>query len=371
MRKYQVGLLCIWMSLCILTGCSTNNAEESESKMEREPISSEQTDITEERIESAEAPAISHEESAQPESVQSKKTLHVQGSQLMNANNEPVQLRGISTHGLAWFPEYVNEACFQQLKDEWNVNVVRLAMYTAEYGGYCSGGDQQALKQLIKKGVEYATALDLYVIIDWHILSDGNPNLYVEEAKSFFAEMAALYAENDHVLYEICNEPNGGTTWEEIKQYADQVIPIIRAHDADGIIIVGTPNWSQFVEQAAADPITGYGNIMYALHFYAATHTDDLRNAMLEAVAAGLPVFVTEYGICDASGSGAIDEQQANQWIEAMDANGVSYVAWNLSNKNETSAMIDSSCDKTSGFTREDLSAAGKWVYDMLRQNDR
>ena len=135
MRKYQVGLLCIWMSLCILTGCSTNNAEESESKMEREPISSEQTDITEERIESAEAPAISHEESAQPESVQSKKTLHVQGSQLMNANNEPVQLRGISTHGLAWFPEYVNEACFQQLKDEWNVNVVRLAMYTAEYGG--------------------------------------------------------------------------------------------------------------------------------------------------------------------------------------------------------------------------------------------
>lgn len=292
--------------------------------------------------------------------------LQVNGTQLTDENGVAVQLKGISTHGLAWFPAYVNEDCFRQFREEWNVNVMRLAMYTAENGGYCSGGDQNQLKELIHNGVSYATSLDMYVIIDWHILSDNNPNTNKESAKEFFAEMAEKYAGYNNVLYEICNEPNGGTSWSDIKSYAEEVIGVIRSYDEDGIIIVGTPNWSQYVDQAAADPITGYDNIMYALHFYAATHKESLRNTMTAAIDAGLPIFVTEYGICDASGNGAIDENQANQWVSTMNSYDVSYVAWNLSNKGETSAMINSSCNKTSGFTESDLSASGKWLYQML-----
>lgn len=292
--------------------------------------------------------------------------LQVNGTQLTDENGAAVQLKGISTHGLAWFPDYVNEDCFRQFREEWNVNVMRLAMYTAEYGGYCSGGDQSALKELIHNGVAYATALDMYVIIDWHILSDGNPNTYKDKAKEFFAEMAEKYAGYNNVLYEICNEPNGGTGWSDIKSYAEEVISVIRSYDEDGIIIVGTPNWSQYVDQAAADPITGYDNIMYSLHFYAATHKESLRNTMTAAIDAGLPIFVTEYGICDASGNGGIDENQANQWVSTMNTYGVSYVAWNLSNKGETSAIINSNCSKLSGFTESDLSASGKWLYQML-----
>lgn len=295
--------------------------------------------------------------------------LHVEGTQLMDSNGSAVQLRGISTHGIAWFPDYVNEDCFRQFREEWDANVVRLAMYTAENGGYCTGGDKDYLKRLVKSGVEYATAQDMYVIIDWHILSDNNPNTYIGEAKAFFTEMAQEYAGYDNVLYEICNEPNGGTSWGEVKSYAEEVIGIIRSYDEDGIIIVGTPNWCQFVDQAAANPITGYDNIMYALHFYAATHTDSLRNTMTAAIDAGLPIFVSEYGICDASGNGGINEGQANQWVDTMNAYGVSYVAWNLSNKNETSAIISSNCSKTSGFTDSDLSASGKWLYHMLTGN--
>lgn len=151
--------------------------------------------------------------------------LHVEGTQLTDKNGNPVQLRGISTHGIAWFPDYINEACFQQLHEEWHANVIRLAMYTAEYGGYCTGGDQNALKQLIRDGVTYAEKQDMYVVIDWHVLSDADPNLYLEDAKAFFQEMAGTYAGSNHVLYEICNEPNGGTTWSDIKSYAEQVIP--------------------------------------------------------------------------------------------------------------------------------------------------
>ena len=225
------------------------------------------------------------------------KTLHVNGTKLTDSAGKPVQLKGVSTHGLAWFPDYVNEACFRQLKEDWHINVVRLAMYTAEYGGYCTDGDKEWLKELVKNGVEYAARSDLYAIIDWHILSDGNPNIYKEESKTFFAEMAEQYSDYDNVLYEICNEPNGGTSWHDIKSYAEEVIPVIRTYDKDAVILVGTPNWSQYVEQAAADPIVGYDNIMYTLHFYAATHKDSLRDTMVAAIESGLPVFVSEYGI--------------------------------------------------------------------------
>lgn len=299
-------------------------------------------------------------------SVSAAGALQVSGTQLCDSAGNPVQLRGISTHGLAWFPDYVNEECFADFKNSWNANVIRLAMYTAESGGYCTGGDQERLKELVKNGIQYAAGQGLYVIVDWHILSDSNPNTYLAEAKEFFREISSEYSEADHILYEICNEPNGNTGWADIKSYALEVIPVIRANDPDAVIIIGTPNWCQYVDQAAADPITEYGNLMYSLHFYAATHKEELRSQMAAAIPRGLPIFVTEYGICDASGSGGLDLDQASQWVAAMDEYGVSHVAWNLSNKNESSAILKSSCSKTSGFTQEDLSDSGLWLYRML-----
>jgi len=293
--------------------------------------------------------------------------LQVIGTKLCDSKGIPVMLRGLSTHGIGWFPQYINENAFGEFRNNWNANVIRLAMYTAEYNGYCSGGNRDELKQLVKNGVEYATKNDMYVIIDWHVLNDCNPQVYKNEAIAFFQEMSALYAGYNNVIYEICNEPNGGTSWADIKTYANEVIPVIRANDADAVIIVGTPNWSQYVNEAATNPITGYSNIMYALHFYVATHTDWLRNTMVQAINAGLPIFVTEYGICDASGNGAIDEYQASEWVKVMNQYGVSHVAWNISNKAETSAIFQSWCSKTSGWTSEDLSDGGKWIYDMLQ----
>ena len=295
--------------------------------------------------------------------------LHVAGTGLADPDGNPVQLKGVSTHGLAWFPCYVNEAFFRELRAEWNASVVRLALYTAESGGYCTGGDQEALKQLVRNGVQYAKAQGLYVIVDWHTLSDGDPNRYLAEAKEFFAELSAEFANDGHVLYEICNEPNGGVSWSSVKGYALEVIPVIRANDPDAVILVGTPTWSQDVDQAVADPIAEYDNILYTLHFYAATHTDALRARLSAALDAGLPVFVSEYGICDASGSGAVDLKQADAWMTLLDARSVGCVAWNLSNKQETSAIFRASCEKNSGFLWEDLSASGQWVRETLTGN--
>lgn len=295
--------------------------------------------------------------------------LHVKGTKLVDKKGHEVQLRGVSTHGLSWYPQYVNDKCFAQLHDKWGANVVRLAMYTEEYNGYCSGDakNRSDLKKLIKKGVRLAKKHKMYVIVDWHILSDGNPNSHKKEAKAFFREMSREFKGYNNVIYEICNEPNNGTSWKEIKSYARSVISTIRKNDKKAVIVIGTPTWSQDVDQAAADPIKG-DNIMYALHFYAATHKADLRNKMTAAINKGLPVFVTEYGICDASGNGAIDKKEADRWIQTMDEYGVSYIAWNLSNKQESSSIIKSSCSKVSGFKKSELSDEGRWLYNLLRK---
>ena len=298
--------------------------------------------------------------------LQAHGSLSVKGTQLVDKNGKPFQFKGVSTHGLNWFPEYVNADAFASMKNDWKINCVRLAMYTAEGDSYCEGGNKENLKNIVSQGVEYATDLGLYVIIDWHVLHDLDPNKYKTDALAFFDEMSAKYADYDNVIYEICNEPNGGTSWDQIKSYANEVIPVIKKNNPDAVIVVGTPNWSQDVDIAAKDPITGYDNIMYTIHFYADTHRDDLRAKMKTALDAGLPVFCTEFGICDASGAGANNITEGNAWIQAMDDAGVSYCIWNLSNKGETSSLIKSDCQKTSGWTADELSEAGIWYVGVL-----
>lgn len=293
--------------------------------------------------------------------------LQVSGANLYDSNGNIFQLKGVSTHGLSWFPEYVNREAFSSLKN-FGVNTIRLAMYTSEYNGYCNGGNKEDLKKLVMQGVNLATELGMYVIIDWHILSDGNPNTYKNDAITFFDEMSRTYASQGNVLYEICNEPNGGTSWSEIKSYAEEIIPVIRKNDADAIIIVGTPTWSQDVDLVSQSPLDSnhYRNILYALHFYAGTHKDDLRNKFQKAYENGLPMIVSEFSICDASGNGYNDTTSANQWMELLNSHGISYVAWNLSNKNESSSILNSSCTKTGQFSQSDFSESGRWYLTQL-----
>lgn len=290
--------------------------------------------------------------------------LSVKGTNIVDKNEQVIQLKGISTHGLQWYPQYVNKEAFKFMRDEWGINVVRLAMYTDSNVGYT-----KELHKIVKEGINYATELGLYVIVDWHILSDGNPNTYKSEAISFFEEIANEYKDNENIIYEICNEPNGNVSWQrDIKPYAQDVIKAIRKINTDAIIICGTPTWSQDVDVVAKSPIEGYDNIMYALHFYSATHTDWLRTRVQRAIDSGLPIFVSEFGICDASGNGAIDYNQSEEWMKFLNKNNISLVLWNLSNKQEASAIISQNCDKTTGWTVEDLSESGKWFVEMLKK---
>ncbi len=296
--------------------------------------------------------------------------LSVKGTQLVDKNGNGYQLRGMSTHGITWFPDFINENSFRTLRDDWNTNVVRLAMYVDEWGnGQCYMKNKDGSRQLLEKGVDICIKLGMYVIIDWHVLNPGDPTAYTDEAISFFNDISKKYADYPNIIYEIVNEPNGNATWGGvIKPYAEKVIPVIRKNDKDAVIIVGTPTWSQDIDQALADPLD-FDNVMYALHFYAATHTDWLRERTEKCVAGGLPIFVSEFGCCDASGNGGNDFGQTEKWLKLLDKYGISYCNWNLANKNESSSCFRESAKADGNWSDSDYSEGGAWIRKWFRNH--
>lgn len=295
--------------------------------------------------------------------------LSVKNGQLVDKSGKGYQLRGMSTHGLTWFPEFVNESAFKTLRDDWNTNVVRLAMYVDEWGnGQCYMGNKSESLELLEKGVDICIKLDMYVIIDWHVLNSGDPSKYTNEAKSFFETVSKRYAKYPNVIYEICNEPNGGASWSgNIKPYAEKIIPVIRKNAPNSVIIVGTPTWSQEIDKPLSDPLN-YKNVMYAFHFYAATHAG-LRSNVENCVAQGLPVFVSEFGTCDASGGGANDFNETQKWLSYFDKQGISYCNWSICNKDETCSVLRPGTSANGNWSESDLTENGKWIRNWLRKH--
>ncbi|MBR4462415.1 MAG: cellulase family glycosylhydrolase [Erysipelotrichaceae bacterium] len=288
--------------------------------------------------------------------------LHVEGTKIIDEKGDTVILRGISAHGLTWYPEYINVELFSQLSQEWNCNLIRLPMYSKIY----VEEDRKTSLEVLEKGIEAAIASDMYVLVDWHILEDNDPNLYLEEAEQFFNYISDKYSDVPNVLYEICNEPNGDTDWNAIKRYANRIIETIRHNSSKSLIIVGTPAYDQDLESVAKDPLD-HDNIMYTLHFYAATHYDDLRNELMEALDRNIPVFITECGISEADGNGRLDYENAGIWFDLLDEQQISYAVWSLSNKAESSALIRPDSFHTKYLDDQDLSAAGKYVKELVK----
>ncbi|WP_407427554.1 glycoside hydrolase family 5 protein [Treponema sp.] len=298
--------------------------------------------------------------------------LHVTGAYLYDVHNQKYQLYGMSTHGLNFgddFSRYVNEDAFKTLVDDWNTNCIRLVLYPKDYNGYCNGGDQANLRQIVKNGIEYAANAGMYVLVDWHV-HQYNPNDTKDEAKTFLAEIAEEYANYGNVLYEICNEPTGSEWDSVLKPYAEEVIPVIRQYASDAVIIVGTNTWSQDIEGPLANPLS-FSNVMYTFHFYANSHTDSYRTRVENAVNAGLPVFITEFGTCDASGNGGFNESESQKWFDLCKKYSISHLNWSLSNKGETASAILSSCSKTSGWSDDELTESGKLVKNHFATLER
>jgi len=295
--------------------------------------------------------------------------LQVLNKQLCSESGRAIQLRGMSSHGLQWFDQCYNQASVQALASQWGADVFRAAMYVDE-GGYLS--NPTGLTAKMNQIVDWSAQAGMYCIIDWHILNPGNPNDRLEPAKTFFRQMAQTHAGKKHVIYELCNEPNG-VTWDQIKTYADQIIPIIRQYDPQALILVGTPNWCQRPQDVLANPLSAANayNVLYTVHFYAGSHyfQQDIKN-----ISAQLPLFVSEWGTSNYSGNGGADYTNAQAWIDLMAGQNpagqkISWCNWSFADKDESSAALNPGACSSQNWNN--TSTSGTWVKNhILRPAD-
>ena len=308
---------------------------------------------------------------------------------LCDKDGNPVQLRGMSTHGLQWFPEILNDNAFAALSNDWGANVVRLALYVGENGYATDPG----LKQKVIDGIDMAIRNDMYAIVDWHVLTPGDPNDKVYAgACDFFREISGKYRNDLHVIYELANEPNSnnpGVTndlagWKKVKAYAEPIIKMLRDGGNNNLIIMGSPNWSQRPDLAADDLIND-PNIIYSIHFYTGTHKysaedTDRSNVMSNvryALEHGVAVFASEWGTSEATGNNGPYLTEADQWLGFLNANNISWCDWSLANKGETSAAflpfelnkqpatnLDPGADKK--WETGELSVSGEYVKTRI-----
>lgn len=290
--------------------------------------------------------------------------LSVRGAQLVDKNNNPIVLRGMSFGWHSMWPRFYNEKAVSWLKKDFNCNVVRAAM-GIELGEWSYLKNPEFSKQKIEAVVNGAIKSDIYVIIDWH-----SHNINLKEAKEFFAEVSKKYAKYPNIIYEIFNEPDY-ETWPEVKSYSEEVIKVIRENDLSNIILVGSPHWDQDVNLPAADPIIGFDNIMYTMHFYAATHGKELRDRTDEAIKSGLPIFISESAGMEASGDGPLDIKAWQEYIDWMEARKLSWITWSVSDKDETCSILKKSAKSDGKWKNDDLKESGIKVREFLRKYNK
>lgn len=287
--------------------------------------------------------------------------LSVHGNYLLGEHGDTVQLRGMSMFWSQWMGPYYNKKVVKWLRDDWKCTVIRAAMGVEAQSGYLQNDIEERDKVI--RMVKAAEKLGIYVIIDYH---SHTAHTEPKAAQRFFAEMAEKFGHLPNVIYEIYNEPLADASWSKvIKPYAEGVVAAIRKHDPDNIIIVGTRNWSQFVKEASEDPLEDK-NVVYTLHFYAASHGQELRDGAVEAMNNGIAIFVTEYGTCEYTGDGKLDEEATRVWWDFMDKYKISWCNWSVSSKEETASALELGASWGGKWKDKHITPSGKLVREEL-----
>ena len=291
--------------------------------------------------------------------------LSVSGNQLVNKAGVPPQLRGVSLSWSLWAgKKYYNHNVVNWLTTDFHITLLRASMAVQPDGGYLQNPEEQT--SLMMEVIDQSIKNGIYVLIDWH---DHNACQHLEASRNFFKAMAKKYSGVPNVIYEIFNEPVR-VSWSEVKTYSVEVIKTIRTYDKKNVIVVGSPHWDQDVDSAAADPITGFENVAYSFHFYASDpyHQEKLRAKADLALKMGLPLFITEWGVGESTGDGEFNHDKTAVWMEWMERNKLSWVAWNVTDKKETTAMLLKGASAKGNWKDENLTESGKYIRERLRQ---
>jgi hypothetical protein len=299
--------------------------------------------------------------------------LRVEDGQLVSEEGDPVQLRGVSTQWLNWEATYSGNADNMRfMRDDWGLEVYRIANGVEGYNGYLDTNVREERYERVVEIIQHAIDLDLYVLVDWHTHEIEHKEL----AEEFFSSIAQEFGDKPNVIYEIFNEPIGendsAVFWEnELKPYHEDLIDVIRAHDPDNIIVLGTPLWDQRVDIAAADPVVGE-NLLYALHFYSCSHGGWLRARAQAALETGIGLFVTEWGSTHSDGgtpnNPGVCLEEATRWHDFLDENKISSTAWKLAADPDSSSILRTGAPPIGPWGEEHLTEHGLFVRERVQR---
>lgn len=358
-RNYSSLVLVFFLLLTISCNSST------EEKVTQDEISEEVTPSAEESI--AETPINTPTETPTSTTsfVADHGQLHIEGTKIVDESGAQVQLRGMSFFWSQWAGDYFNAATVKWLKEDWQCTVVRAAMGVDESDdAYLN--NQEIEKQKVFTVIDAAIENGIYVIVDWH---SHHAEDYVTEAKAFFDEVSKKYGETPNIIYETYNEPLDVSWTGTLKAYHEDVLATIRQNDPDNIVICGTRTWSQRLDEVIGNRIDD-PNVAYTLHYYSATHKQELRAIAQQAIDAGIPIFVTEFGVSEASGDGSIDIAEATTWWNFLDSNGIGWCNWSIVDKDELSAALKPGASTTGGWPTDKITQSGTMVRDEIKANN-
>ena len=292
--------------------------------------------------------------------------LRISGKHIVDKNGAVTSLAGPSFFwsNTGWGQErFYTRGAVETFARDWKAGIVRVAVGAQNNGSIIK--DRRRNLKRAQKVIEAAIDNGLYVIVDWH---SHQAERDLKEAQAFFTHIAKRYGHTPNIIYEIYNEPLDTTDWNSVvKPYAERMIKTIRAVDPDNLIIVGTQSWAQDVDKAADNPIRGQSNILYALHFYAATHKDELRQRAQYAINKGLPIIISEWGSVTYNGDGYVDIDSTIEWMKFAKRNGLSHLNWSVSDKNESASMFLPSASSNGGWTERDLTISGRLTREIIR----
>ena len=248
--------------------------------------------------------------------------LRVKGNRLVNQKGEEVWLQGLAIPSLEWLSEGDHiKSSFEAAVCDWNVNVIRLALYSGFWFGRGKSGKMiandggKAYRKLVDELVDYANAHGVYVALDLHEYRAPQPH-----HAEFWRDAAKRYANRPGVLFDILNEPydiswrewrDGGTLKDGGGKAAvetldgkgltssigmQKLVEEVRSTGARNVIIAGGLDWSYdctgIMNGYALEDKAGNG-IMYSVHVY--PWKKGWQKAFLDC-AAKYPLFLGEVG---------------------------------------------------------------------------
>lgn len=273
--------------------------------------------------------------------------IQVEKNQFVTANGEAIVFRGLDASDLYKLKKdgHWNKAYFQEIKN-WGANLVRLPVHPMHWRDLGKDAYLKALDQ----GVQWAREIGLYVIIDWHSIGNLRSELFQDpmyettrkETFEFWQTIASRYKDDTTVaFFELFNEPTthrgqlGTCTWAQWRELMEELIVIIRAHEAKAIPLVAGFNWAYDLTDVATNPINAEG-IAYVSHPYPMKREKPWQAQWTKDwgfVSEKYPLFLTEIGFCGEGERGAhipviSDESYGEAITTYCDERKISYSIW-------------------------------------------